>query len=87
LAGLPQVVVERAVVVLDARDTGDREGGGSRKAVIDDLPLFSATPTAAPAIAKASQVEQRLKGVLPDELSPKDALALIYELRELASRD
>jgi len=24
---------------------------------------------------------------LPDELTPKDALALIYELRDLAARD
>ena len=87
LAGLPQVVVERAKVVLEALEKGEREGDGSRKAIIDDLPLFSATPTAPPAKTKTSQVEERLKGVLPDELTPKDALALIYELRDLAARD
>jgi DNA mismatch repair protein MutS len=32
---------------------------------------------------KGSQVEDRLKAVLPDELTPKDALALVYELREM----
>ena len=83
LAGLPQVVVERAKVVLEALEKGEREGGGSRKAVIDDLPLFSATPAPAPAKPKASMVEGRLKDVMPDELTPKEALALIYELRDM----
>ena len=83
LAGLPTVVVERAKVVLEALEKGEREGGSTRKAIIDDLPLFAATPPPAPVAAKASEVEGRLKEVLPDELTPKEALALIYELREL----
>ncbi|MDP5361859.1 MAG: DNA mismatch repair protein MutS, partial [Paracoccaceae bacterium] len=83
LAGLPQVVVERAKVVLEALERGEREGGGSRKAIIDDLPLFAATPTPQAAKIKDSQVEARLKDILPDELTPKEALALIYELRDL----
>jgi DNA mismatch repair protein MutS len=81
LAGLPQVVIERAKVVLEALEAGERQGTG-QKAVIDDLPLFRAAPLQAPrAVAKGSAVEDRLKEVLPDELSPKEALALIYELR------
>jgi DNA mismatch repair protein MutS len=83
LAGLPPVVVERAKVVLDALEKGEREGGGSRKAVIDDLPLFAATPASKAAKPKDSAVEARLKEVLPDELTPKEALSLIYELRDL----
>ena len=83
LAGLPQVVVERAKVVLEALEKGEREGGGSRKAIIDDLPLFAATPKPQTLPAKESKVEGRLKDVLPDELTPKEALALIYELREM----
>lgn len=82
LAGLPAVVVERAKVVLEALEQGEREGGGGRKAFIDDLPLFAATPTPAPAPTKESEVEARLKDILPDELSPKEALALIYSLKE-----
>jgi DNA mismatch repair protein MutS len=42
LAGLPAAVVERARVVLDALETGERERGGKAKALVDDLPLFSA---------------------------------------------
>ncbi|WP_237059138.1 DNA mismatch repair protein MutS [Loktanella sp. M215] len=83
LAGLPAAVVARAKVVLEALEKGEREGGAARRAVIDDLPLFAAIPTPPPATAKSSVVEDRLRGVLPDDLTPKDALALIYELRNL----
>lgn len=79
LAGLPQVVVDRAKVVLEALEKGEREGG--RKAFVDDLPLFAAMPAPPPVKQQVSEVEARLKAVLPDELTPKEALALIYELR------
>ncbi|MEM9239060.1 MAG: DNA mismatch repair protein MutS [Pseudomonadota bacterium] len=83
LAGLPQAVVDRARAVLDALEKGDREGGGKREAFIDDLPLFATpAPQAAP-VSEPSAVENRLKEILPDELTPKDALNLIYELKGL----
>ena len=82
LAGLPQVVVDRAKVVLEALETGERQGGTRARTLIDDLPLFRAAPVQARA-EKGSAVEDRLKAILPDELSPKDALSLIYELRAL----
>lgn len=83
LAGLPMSVVERARVVLEALEKGEREGGTRRQALIDDLPLFAAAPVVArPApVVRESAVEGRLKGVLPDELTPKEALALVYELK------
>lgn len=85
LAGLPPAVVERARVVLDALEKGEREGGGRRQAFIDDLPLFSAAPPAPPVVQKESAVEARLNAVLPDELTPREALELIYELKGLSS--
>ncbi|MGI3210300.1 DNA mismatch repair protein MutS [Roseovarius tibetensis] len=84
LAGLPPLVVERARVVLDALERGEREGGGARQALIDDLPLFAAIPPPAPDTSRASAVEARLADVLPDALSPRDALALVYELKDLS---
>jgi DNA mismatch repair protein MutS len=86
LAGLPPAVIERARSVLEALESGEREGAGRQKALIDDLPLFRAAPSSAPAKAanRESQVEARLKAVHPDELTPKEALALIYELAEMA---
>ncbi|EAR53057.1 DNA mismatch repair protein [Oceanicola granulosus HTCC2516] len=84
LAGLPDSVIERARVVLEALEAGEREGGGARRAVIDDLPLFAAAPPPAPVSpVKPSGVEARLEEVLPDELSPRDALALVYELKAM----
>lgn len=83
LAGLPEAVVERARVVLDALEKGEREGGSSRKALIDDLPLFAAKPSAPQPKPVASEVEARLKAILPDELTPREALALVYDLRAL----
>ncbi|SHH15403.1 DNA mismatch repair protein MutS [Cognatiyoonia sediminum] len=83
LAGLPPAVIERAKVVLEALEKGEREGGSNRKAIIDDLPLFAATPPPVAEPAKVSEVEIKLKELLPDELTPKEALNLIYELRGL----
>ena len=79
LAGLPATVVERARTVLAALENEDREGAAKPKALIDDLPLFSATPPL-PA-PKTSELETLLSDVIPDDLSPKEALDLIYKLK------
>jgi DNA mismatch repair protein MutS len=84
LAGLPEAVVARARAVLNALEEGEREGGTKPKAMIDDLPLFSATPLPAPVTQKESAADGRLRDILPDELTPKQALELIYELKALA---
>ena len=86
LAGLPMAVIERARVVLEALESGERQGGARPSALVDDLPLFRVAPVAPPAPAKAakpSEVEARLRGVHPDELTPREALDLLYELRGL----
>ncbi|PTE16494.1 DNA mismatch repair protein MutS [Pseudogemmobacter blasticus] len=84
LAGLPHSVIERAKVVLEALEKGDRDGG-KQAALIDDLPLFRAAPPAAPAPKppKTSGVEERLKALHPDEMTPIDALKALYDLRSL----
>jgi DNA mismatch repair protein MutS len=83
LAGLPPSVIERAKVVLEALEKGEREGG-KQATLIDDLPLFRATPpVSAPQKLKVSAVEERLKTINPDELTPIEALRLIYEIKGL----
>lgn len=83
LAGLPDAVVARARIVLDALEKGEREGG-KKQMVIDDLPLFSAIPPAPPPAApRDSEVEKRLEDIHPDALTPRQALELIYELKAL----
>jgi DNA mismatch repair protein MutS len=84
LAGLPAPVIARARVVLEALEKGEREGGATQKTLIDDLPLFSTTPNAPPAPVKESAVEALMEEVLPDELTPREALDLIYKLKEAA---
>ncbi|SLN43317.1 DNA mismatch repair protein MutS [Roseovarius litorisediminis] len=85
LAGLPSAVLDRARVVLDALEKGEREGGTAKKTLIDDLPLFAVSPAPgkSPGPKAPSQLEERLIKILPDELSPRDALDLIYELKGL----
>ncbi|MCX7565902.1 DNA mismatch repair protein MutS [Sulfitobacter sp. F26169L] len=83
-AGLPAQVIARARVVLEALEKGEREGGATQKTLIDDLPLFSTTPTPAPAPVKESALDTMLESILPDELSPREALDLIYKLKEAA---
>jgi len=82
LAGLPPAVIERAKAVLEALEKGDREGGKAAT-LIDDLPLFRAAPAPAPAARTSPLIEERLKALSPDDLSPIEALQLIYELRAL----
>lgn len=84
LAGLPDAVTARARDILSKLESGASETGKTQ--IIDDLPLFSAAAPSQPQPkATPSEVEARLKEVLPDELTPKDALALIYEMKSLLS--
>jgi len=80
LAGLPGAVIGRAEEVLAALEEG-REGH-KPLARIDDLPLFSAAGPKAE--TKKSAVEETLREVSPDALTPKAALELIYRLKSLA---
>lgn len=44
------------------------------------LPLFH-VPAPAPRKPKTSKVEERLAGINPDSLSPKEALEILYSLK------
>jgi len=86
LAGLPPAVIKRARQVLDMLEKGDR----ARPAVIiDDLPLFAAARSEPDAReeTKENPVFVVLQAVDPDELSPKEALEKLYELKRLGRRD
>jgi DNA mismatch repair protein MutS len=81
LAGLPEPVIARAREVLETLEQAEREG--TTPDLLAGLPLFSAArevPPAPPAPAP-SPVEARLREVNPDDLSPRAALDLLYELR------
>ncbi len=83
LAGLPPAVIERAKVVLEALEKGEREGGTRQKALIDDLPLFNARAMQAEAVKpKSSAVEALLATAHPDQMTPMEALTFVYALRD-----
>ncbi|MEO8531716.1 MAG: DNA mismatch repair protein MutS, partial [Deltaproteobacteria bacterium] len=87
LAGLPDSVIVRARMVLDALEQGDREGKG-QKGLIDDLPLFSTKPAPPARVAQRnSPALDRINAILPDTLTPLDALNLIYELKALTESE
>ncbi len=90
LAGLPPAVLDRAEEVLHRLEQGEAKAAPA--ALADDLPLFQAAarrdrePEEAPEAASRNGPDPlmaRLRGVAPDDLSPREALDLIYELRAL----
>nr|Q2WAN4.2 RecName: Full=DNA mismatch repair protein MutS [Paramagnetospirillum magneticum AMB-1] len=84
LAGLPPAVVGRAEEVLGILEKSDQASGMARLA--DDLPLFAALAKprpAATALPQASPLEEALKAVNPDDLTARQALDLVYELKRL----
>jgi DNA mismatch repair protein MutS len=78
LAGLPDSVIQRAQEVLTLLQSSEQSGSLSKLA--DDLPLFSAT---APAKPKSSPLEEKLAAIDIDSLSPRDALDVLYQLKNL----
>ena len=84
LAGLPKTVIKRAEAVLTALEEKDQGSAATRLA--NDLPLFStviAETAAQEKTKKPSELEERLKSINVDDLSPREALNLLYELKKL----
>ncbi|MEX2451721.1 MAG: DNA mismatch repair protein MutS [Rhodospirillales bacterium] len=86
LAGLPAAVIARAQDVLQTIESGEQSSSLTKLA--EDLPLFAAAPVPASRDAPGktagpSPLEEALGAVHPDELTPKEALDLIYRLKSL----
>ena len=82
LAGLPAGAVARAQEVLGHLEGGER--AGIAKELANDLPLFAATPNPAQEKpAGASEIEQALGAVNPDEPTPRAPLETLYKLKSL----
>jgi DNA mismatch repair protein MutS len=82
LAGLPVEVTARAEEVLQILEKGEQ--GGALARLADDLPLFRAARAPAPAAEpQSSPAEEALRDIRPDELSPREALELLYRLKGL----
>jgi DNA mismatch repair protein MutS len=83
LAGLPPPVLTRAQEVLALLEQGDQ--GNALTRLADDLPLFRAAAEAAASYEAAPDALRALLATLrPDELTPREALDLVYRLKALA---
>lgn len=77
LAGLPSSVITRAADILHQLEQQQLANGK----VAASLPLFSYTQAAE--ADKPDLLREELKTIAPDQLTPKQALDLIYKLKEL----
>jgi DNA mismatch repair protein MutS len=83
LAGLPEGVTGRAAEVLALLEKKERPE--TDNGLFADLPLFSAARPRSAALpaAKGGALEEKLAAIRPDELSPREALAVLYELKAM----
>ncbi len=72
IAGIPPATVRRAAALLAALERGNAAG--------PDLPLFASLPEPAPA---AGRLHAALDALQPDQLSPREALEALYQLKSL----
>jgi DNA mismatch repair protein MutS len=77
LAGLPETVLARARQVLGVLES---RSSGNSAPMLDDLPLFAAAPP--PKKPEINPLNDMLDQTRPDELTPREALELIYELKK-----
>lgn len=83
LAGLPSVVVQRAEQVLESLETGDKEQQISKLA--EDLPLFASLKPKVEENPQTLVLRESLRHLNPDDLSPREALEKLYELKKLCA--
>lgn len=91
MAGLPASVVARAAEVLKSLEAQAGNGKARDKgaAIANDLPLFAATTAPIPQAALPMSAEPTisrelydlLQSINPDDLSPKEALEMIYKIK------
>jgi len=82
LAGLPEPVLARArkvLSILEQRAAAGQGSSGRLHAVLDDLPLFAQAP---PTQVSINPLHDMLDAVRPDELTPREAIELVYELKK-----
>ncbi len=93
LAGLPKEVVSRAQEVLRILEEGSI--GTSSERLLDDLPLFSAAarprssapePDVMPLSKEERAVLQAIEALVPDDLTPRQALEELYALKEMLAK-
>ena len=83
LAGLPEPVIARARQVLDVLEqrSAGTASSSQKASVLDDLPLFAHRP--APVSSGSDPVHEALDDLRPDEMTPLQAIEILYELKKI----
>ena len=77
-------MILRAEQVLETLERGEQSGAITRLA--EDLPLFANLASASPPKAVVpSEAEEELRSLNPDDLTPRQALEMLYRLRALVT--
>ncbi len=89
LAGLPAVVLERAKIILNELEKKDIEKGSETNLLGEDLPLFSQnlTDKTSNQSNKNSELSEKIESIYPDQISPNEALQLLYKLKEISNKN
>ncbi len=80
LAGLPASVITRATEVLKRLEEGRERP--HKQNLVSELPLFS-TVLKVP-VPQKDELRERLSALIADDVSPREALTLLYEFKKLA---
>jgi DNA mismatch repair protein MutS len=86
LAGIPAPVIKRSRQVLDLLQASETSGTLAKLA--DDLPLFSSVVESADneaAVEADNQLRDAVDAIDPDSLTPREALDLIYQLKNIST--
>ena len=83
LAGLPKVVIKRAEQVLQSLESDNSHKNVAELA--DDLPLFASLKPKEEVVPVKSELAEFLEHLNPDDLTPREALEKLYELKNLSA--
>jgi len=85
LAGLPKSVIKRSEQVLEHLEKNGK--GNSISKLADDLPLFAVLREKDDKSQEKNPALEALEAVNPDELTPREALEKLYELKKMQNKN
>ena len=88
LAGLPATVIDRANVILNELEKRDMEKDPAKKLLGEGLPLFAhhLNDDSNAYASQNTELLNKLKDIYPDQISPNEALQVLYKLKEISDK-
>ena len=79
----------RAKITLNELEKKDIEKGPGTKLIGEDLPLFSKnlTDKTSSQSNRNSELSEKIESIYPDQISPNEALQLLYKLKEISNKN